>query len=116
MALTMYGIRNCDTVKRARAWLEANGVAYAFHDYKSAGVEAALLRAWAKEVGWEALLNRSGTTFRKLDAKETADLDESRAISLMVAHPSAIKRPVLSGRGRLRVGFKPEAYEDLKGS
>ena len=114
MALTMYGIRNCDTVKKARAWLEANGVAYTFHDYKAAGADRALLEAWAREVGWEALLNRAGTTFRTLDAAETANLDARRAISLMVAHPSAIKRPILAGQGRLRVGFKPEAYEELK--
>ena len=114
MALTMYGIRNCETVKKARAWLEANEIDYAFHDYKTAGADRALLEKWAKEVGWEVLLNRSGTTFRKLDAAETANLDARRAISLMVAHPSAIKRPILSGQGRLRVGFKPEAYEELK--
>src|SRR5579862_1963975 len=110
MALTMYGIRNCDTVKKARAWLESKGIDYAFHDYKSAGADRKLLEAWSAEVGWEALLNKSGMTFRKLPAKETANLDARKAISLMIAHPSAIKRPIVAGRGNLLVGFKPEAY------
>ena len=113
MALVMYGIRNCDTVKKARAWLDERGVAYAFHDYKAAGVDRALLEAWSREVGWEALLNRAGTTFRKLDARQTASLDERRAIALMLAHPSSIKRPIVTGRARLLVGFKPEAYAAL---
>lgn len=111
MPLTLYGIRNCDTVKKARAWLESHGIDYAFHDYKAAGVDRALLERWSGEVGWEALLNRSGTTWRKLDPSQTADLDAARAISLMVAHPSAIRRPIVAGGSRLLVGFRPEAYE-----
>jgi len=113
MAFVMYGIRNCDTVKKARAWLEGHGVAYAFHDYKSGGVDRELLEAWSRELGWEALLNRSGTTFRKLDAAQTLDLDARRAIQLMMEHPSAIRRPILAGSGTLLVGFKAEAYQAL---
>ena len=108
--LTMYGIRNCDTVKKARAWLDAKGTPYEFHDYKSAGIDRALLESWSREVGWEALLNRSGTTFRKLDPRQTSDLDEGKAIALMVANPSAIRRPIVTGRPRLVVGFRPESY------
>jgi Spx/MgsR family transcriptional regulator len=108
--LTMYGIKNCETVKKARTWLEDRGIEYAFHDYKSAGADRAKLEAWSREIGWEALLNRSGMTFRKLDSKETKDLDAKKAIALMLAHTSAIKRPIIEGRKQLLVGFKPEAY------
>ncbi|MDQ2878496.1 MAG: ArsC family reductase [Pseudomonadota bacterium] len=110
MRPTMYGIRNCDTIKKARAWLDAHGVGYDFHDYKTAGVEAATLRRWAGEVGWEKLLNRAGTTFRALPAPDKADLDETKAIALMLAHPSMIKRPVLERDGAILVGFKPDTY------
>ncbi len=113
MTVTIYGIRNCDTMKNARAWLDAHGVAYEFHDYKTAGVDAERLEHWARAVGWEALVNRAGTTFRKLPAAETADLDEGKALRLLAAQPSMIKRPVLEISGRLVVGFKPEVYEDL---
>jgi len=109
-SVTIYGIRNCDTMKKARAWLDAHGVAYEFHDYKTAGIEPALLRAWARKTGWETLLNRAGTTFRKLPDADRAGLDEARAIALMLAQPSMIKRPVLDANGRLIVGFKPEVY------
>ncbi|MCC6718856.1 MAG: ArsC family reductase [Acetobacteraceae bacterium] len=108
--LTIFGIRNCGTMKKARAWLEAHGVEYRFHDYKTAGIDAATLRGWVAEVGWEVLLNRAGTTFRKLPEADRADLGEARAIALMLAHPGMIKRPVLAGAGALMVGFKPEAY------
>jgi arsenate reductase len=110
MPLTLYGIPNCDTIKKARAWLDGQGVAYAFHDYKKAGIDAATLRRWAGEVGWEVLLNRAGTTFRKLPEAEREGIDADRAIALMVAQPSMIKRPVLEGAGPLLVGFKPDAY------
>ncbi|WP_295847775.1 ArsC family reductase [Tardiphaga sp.] len=109
-SVTLYGIKNCDTMKKARAWLDGHGVAYRFHDYKSQGIDRAELMAWAKLVGWEALLNRAGTTFRKLGEDDRQDLTESKAIVLMLAQPSMIKRPVLDHRGRLLVGFKPEAY------
>lgn len=109
-AATLYGIKNCDTVKKARAWLEAHHVAYTFHDYKASGIEAATLAAWVKEIGWETLLNRAGTTFRKLAEAERADLDEARAVALMRAQPSMIKRPVLVTGGPLLVGFKAERY------
>ncbi len=112
MPATLYGIKNCDTMKKARAWLEARGVAYAFHDYKSAGIDRARLETWARSVGWETLLNRAGTTFRKLPESERSDLDERKAIALMLDQPSMIKRPVLDLDGRLLVGFKPELYEE----
>ena len=110
MTVTMYGIKNCDTIKKARGWLDAHGVAYDFHDYKAAGIDAATLRGWAKQVGWEVLLNRAGTTFRALPDADKADLDEAKAITLMVAQPSMIKRPVLESGGPLLVGFKPDTY------
>ncbi|SCZ08089.1 ArsC family reductase [Microvirga guangxiensis] len=112
MPATLYGIKNCDTMKKARAWLDAKGVPYAFHDYKSAGIDRARLETWAREVGWETLLNRAGTTFRKLSDADKADIDESKAIALMLHQPSMIKRPVLDLDGRLVVGFKPEQYEE----
>ena len=110
MAVTMYGIRNCDTIKKARTWLEGRGVAYDFHDYKASGADAASLGRWADQVGWEVLLNRSGTTFRGLPAADKNGIDEAKAIGLMHAQPSMIKRPVLDVGGRLLVGFKPDQY------
>ena len=110
-AITIYGIKNCDTMKKARGWLDEHGLAYSFHDYKSAGIDKARLAGWAKQVGWETLLNRAGTTFRKLDEADKQGLTEARAIALMMAQPSMIKRPVLDLAGKLVVGFKPELYE-----
>jgi arsenate reductase len=111
MPITIYGIKNCDTMKKARAWLDKRGVAYAFHDYKTAGIEHAQLEDWVKKLGWEVLLNRAGTTFRKLPDKHKNGLDAKKAIALMLAQPSMIKRPVLDlGRGKLVVGFAPERY------
>lgn len=110
-AVTIYGIPNCDTMKKARTWLEGHGVAYAFHDYKTAGIDRARLEKWSKKVGWEVLLNRAGTTFRKLAPADREGLDEKKAIALMLAQPSLIKRPVLDlGGGRLLVGFKSDVY------
>ncbi|PKU22890.1 ArsC family reductase [Telmatospirillum siberiense] len=110
MTVTMYGIRNCDTIKKARAWLDSHGIAYDFHDYKQAGVDEGMLRAWCDEFGWEAVLNRAGTTFRKLSDADRTDLDADKARALMLAQPSMIRRPVLDlGRRRL-IGFKPELY------
>ena len=115
MTATIYGIKNCDTMKKARAWLDARGVAYTFYDYAASGIERAELARWAREVGWERLCNRAGTTFRKLPETETRDLNEAKALDLMTAKPSMIKRPVLIiGSGateRILVGFSPEAYE-----
>ena len=112
MGVTIHGIKACDTMKKARAWLDERGVAYGFHDYKTAGVEAATLKRWAGEVGWETLLNKAGTTFRKLPDEDKEGLTEAKAIKLMLAQPSMIKRPVLElGGGKLLVGFKPEQYE-----
>ena len=113
-AVTIYGIRNCDTMKKARAWLDARGVVYAFHDYAASGITPAQLERWAGQVGWEKLCNRAGTTFKKLPPEETRDLTEATALELMVAKPSMVKRPVLvvvDGTGeRLLVGFTPESY------
>jgi arsenate reductase (glutaredoxin) len=109
--VTIYGIKNCDTMKKARAWLDAHGIAYAFHDYKAAGIERARLESWAREVGWETLINRAGTTFRKLPEEDRDGLTQRKAIALMLGQPSVIKRPVLDVDGRLLVGFKPEEYE-----
>ena len=111
MSLVIYGIKNCDTMKKARAWLDKKGAAYEFHDYKTAGIERARLEGWAGKVGWETLLNRAGTTFRKLPDKDKEGLTETKAMALMLASPSMIKRPVLETGGKLLVGFKPEAYE-----
>ena len=111
MPITIYGIKNCDTMRKARAWLDKHGVDYTFHDYKTAGIERALLEQWRKTVGWETLLNRAGTTFRKLPDKDKNGLDARKAIALMLAQPSMIKRPVLDlGRSKLLVGFAPETY------
>jgi arsenate reductase len=112
---TLYGIRSCDTMKKAWTWLDQHGVAYAFHDYKKEGVARAKLEAWAGQVGWEVLLNRSGTTFRKLPDADRTGLDAEKAIGLMLAQPSMIKRPVLEAKGRLLVGFKPAEFEQLFG-
>jgi arsenate reductase len=115
MAITIYGIKNCDTMKKARAWLDSHSVGYSFHDYKAEGIDKARLQRWAKEVGWETLLNRAGTTFRKLDDAAKEGLNESKAIALMLKQPSMIKRPVLDLGGKLVVGFKPEIYaKDVK--
>jgi arsenate reductase len=111
MPITIYGIKNCDTMKKARAWLDKHDVDYAFHDYKTAGIERAQLEDWVKKLGWETLLNRAGTTFRKLPDKDKNGLDAKKAMALMLAQPSMIKRPVLDlGRGKLLVGFVPETY------
>ncbi len=111
MANTIYGIKNCETMKKARAWLEKHGVDYSFHDYKTAGIERDRLERWCKKAGWETLLNRNGTTFRKLPDKDKTGLDAKKAIALMLGQPSMIKRPVLElGGGKILVGFTAEDY------
>jgi arsenate reductase len=111
--ITIYGIKNCDTMKKARAWLDKRGVAYSFHDYKAAGIDRERLEGWSKKVGWEILLNRAGTTFRKLPDKDKSGLDARKALALMLAQPSMIKRPVLElGGDKLLVGFSPEQYAE----
>ncbi len=110
MSKTLYGIKACDTMKKARAWLDEHGVDYAFHDYKTVGIDRLHLEKWCAEHGWETLLNRAGTTFRKLDEAHKADLDQDKAIALMLDQPSMIKRPVLDLGDRSLVGFKPERY------
>lgn len=109
----IYGIKNCDTMKKARTWLDSHGVAYEFHDYKVAGVDGDDLKRWVKALGWEVLLNRAGTTFRKLPDADKEGLTEAKAIKLMLAQPSMIKRPVLEREKTLLVGFKPEEYRAL---
>jgi arsenate reductase len=111
--MILYGIRNCDTVKKARAWLDQRGVEYRFHDYKVAGIDKARLDRWCREVGWEALLNRAGTTFRKLADSQKENLNQEKAVALMLAQPSVIKRPVVELKGKLVVGFKTELYASL---
>lgn len=108
--IALYGIPNCDTVKKARSWLDAHGLAYAFHDYKKEGADPARLAKWADAVGWEPLLNRAGTTFRKLPEADKGDIDAAKALALMAAQPSLIKRPVVEYRGGLLVGFKPDIW------
>ncbi|HWA50548.1 MAG TPA: ArsC family reductase [Dongiaceae bacterium] len=109
--VTIYGIKNCDTMKKARAWLDEHGVAYDFHDYKTAGIAREKLESWAGKAGWEAVINRAGMTFRNLPEADKAGLTEAKAIKLMLAKPGMIKRPVLEQGARLIVGFKPEIYE-----
>ena len=115
MTLTMYGIPSCDTIRKARTWLDAHGIAFTFHDYKKAGLDAATLAAWIDVTGWEPLLNRAGTTFRKLPDDERTDLDRDRAVALMLAQPSMIKRPVLVHDDGVELGFKAERYAALFG-
>ncbi|MBW6423452.1 ArsC family reductase [Rhizobium sp. XQZ8] len=111
MTITIYGIKNCDTMKKARDWLDRKGIAYAFHDYKAQGIDRGHLDTWADRAGWEIVLNRAGTTFKKLDEADKAGLTRDKAIDLMLAQPSMIKRPVLEADGKLIVGFKPEIYD-----
>src|ERR1700741_2506622 len=106
MTITIYGIKNCDTMKKARAWLDGHGVKYDFHDYKSEGITKDKLKACSDELGWEALLNRAGTTFRKLPDADREGLNERKALALMLGHPSMVKRPVLEIGAKLLVGFK----------
>ena len=107
---TIFGIKHCDTMKKAFAWLDAHGIDYAFHDYKTAGIDAGHLKTWSSQVGWEVLLNTRGTTWRKLSPTQQANMNESKALGLMGEHPSLIKRPVLENGKSLLVGFVPEHY------
>lgn len=111
--VTLYGIPNCDTMKKARSWLAEHGIEYAFHDYKKAGIDETVLRAWVDELGWQALLNSHGTTWRKVPQEVKDAIDESSAIRLMLETPSIIRRPVLDIDGKRHVGFKPEAYTEV---
>lgn len=112
-SVEMYGIPNCDTIKKARKWLAEAGVAYTFHDFKKEGVDAALLRQWVDAAGWELLLNRRGMMWRKLSDEQRTDMDEGKAIALMLEIPSIIKRPVLVAGDTVEVGFSPERYQAL---
>ena len=115
MRLELYGIPNCDTVKKARGWLDSRGIQYAFHDYKREGADPSKLAAWSDVAGWEALLNRRGTTFRNLAETDKADIDRGKALGLMQANPSLIKRPVVEHEGGLLVGFDAEQWERALG-
>ena len=112
MTVTIYGIKNCDTMKKARAWLDERGIEYSFHDYKAHGIDRAHLETWTERANWETVLNRTGTTFKKLEDAAKAELDREKAIELMLAQPSIIKRPVLEADGKLLIGFKPDLYEE----
>jgi arsenate reductase len=112
VTITLYGIKNCDTVKKARTWLDDRSIAYAFHDYKTLGIDRARLSAWADELGWDKLLNRAGTTFRKLPEAERDGVDRDKAIDLMLAQPSMIKRPLLDLGDRHVLGFNPKMYQE----
>lgn len=111
MTIILYGIPNCDTIKKARSWLDGRGIAYAFYDYKKAGADEAKLAAWCDTLGWETVLNRAGTTFRKLPDADKIGLDRDKAIALMTAQPSMIKRPIVEHPGRLLAGFKPDQWD-----
>ncbi len=113
MPVTIYGIRNCDTMKKAFAWLDQHRVAYVFHDYKKAGVTRDQLVRWCRAAGWESVLNRAGPTFRKLPDADKADLNQTKAVALMMSNPSMIKRPILENGAALEIGFKPERYAAL---
>jgi arsenate reductase len=115
MTIIFYGIPNCDTVKKARIWLDSHGIDYTFHDYKKAGIDAATLSGWCDITGWEALLNRAGTTFKKLPDADKADIDQAKAIALMMAQPSMIKRPVVVYPNGLLIGFKPDMWDTVFG-
>ena len=115
MGTTIYGIKNCDTMAKARRWLDEHGVAYGFHDYKTEGVSREVLESWVSKVGWEVLLNRAGTTFKKLPEADKTGVDQAKAVSLMLAQPSMIKRPVVEHPGGLLVGFKPDQWEAIIG-
>ncbi|MDQ6436062.1 ArsC family reductase [Mesorhizobium sp. LHD-90] len=115
MPITIYGIKTCDTMKKAWTWLDGHGRKYRFHDYRAEGLDEKTLRGWVKKLGWEKLLNKSSTTFRELPDADKAGLDEAKSVSLMLRHPTMIKRPVLDIDGKLTVGFKPEVYEQAVG-
>ncbi|MGB3417476.1 MAG: ArsC family reductase [Mesorhizobium sp.] len=115
MAVTIYGIPNCDTMKKARTWLESHGIDYAFHDYRKEGLEPKRLDGWVEKLGWEVLLNKAGTTFRKLADADKENLDAGKAKALMLANPAMVKRPVLDLGDGLLVGFKPEIYAEAFG-
>src|SRR3569832_578102 len=111
--VTIYGIKNCDTMKKARDWLDKHAVAYVFHDYKTQGIDRPHVESWVREAGWNTVFNRAGTTFRKLPDLDRESLTEKKAIALMLAQPSMIKRPVLEAGGKITIGFKPEVYAKL---
>jgi arsenate reductase len=113
VAVKIYGIKNCDTMVKARRWLDTHGIEAVFHDYKVLGIEALVLKGWADRIGWQKLINTSGQTFRKLPAEDRADVDEAKALRLMQAQPSMIRRPILDTGDHLIAGFKPEIYESL---
>lgn len=116
MPTTIYGIKNCDTMKKVFAWLDQHGIAYDFHDYKKAGVTKTQLDKWCRAAGWETVLNRAGPTFRKLPDGDKQNLDQANAIALMMGNPSMIKRPILERGSTIEIGFRPERYAALFGT
>jgi arsenate reductase len=110
---TLYGIKNCDTMKKARAWLDDHGVEYTFHDYKASGIDREHLEKWCKALGWETVLNKAGTTFKKLPDADKENITERKAIALMISQPSMIKRPMLEHGKQVLAGFKPDVYKTL---
>lgn len=113
MPVTIYGIKNCDTMKKAFTWLNDHGVAHDFHDYRATGIDAGAVRSWVKALGWEKVLNKASTTFKELPEADRADLDEEKAIALMVRNPTMIKRPMLVDGTTVTAGFKPDVYAAL---
>jgi arsenate reductase (glutaredoxin) len=113
MSYILFGIKSCDTMKKARVWLDVHHIVYTFHDYKTVGIDEALLTRWCTQLGWECVLNKAGTTFRKLTDVDKQNLTQSKAIKLMLAQPSLIKRPILENKDMIILGFKPEKYESI---
>jgi arsenate reductase (glutaredoxin) len=114
-SVTIYGLATCDTTRAARKWLDANGIVHAFHDVREDGLTKPLVESWIKQLGWEKVLNKASTTWRELPEKEKAGVDEKKAVALLLAHPTLVKRPVLDRNGKLSLGFKPLAYKELFG-
>ena len=113
LPVTIYGIKNCDTMKKAFTWLKDNGVAYDFHDYRAEGIDKARVETWSKKLGWEKVLNKASTTFKELPDADKSDLDEAKAIRLMVQNPTMIKRPMLAVGDSVTAGFKPDIYASV---
>ncbi|AEX22812.1 ArsC family reductase [Vibrio sp. EJY3] len=113
MTITMFGIPNCDTIKKAKKWLEAEDIAYEFHDYRKQGVDEALVTEFCDALGWEIVLNKRGTTFRQLTQEQKDSLNEENAIKLLVENPAMIKRPILKVNDQFHIGFKADQYTTI---
>ncbi len=113
MSTVLYGIPNCDTIKKAKKWLTDNNIAYTFHDYRKDGIDAAFLTRAETELGWEAMLNKRGTTYRQLDEEQKSAIDKHKALALLESHPAMIKRPILLHDNHFYIGYKAAQYEDI---